>query len=111
MVAPNREIANINYSFYNSAMSHSIEVCAISEDVNVDVPRGRSISSSPNSSRELLAHSDLSSVPYVDRMEARNDYPSWANQTEQENFHLSYATLKKGIPNIQNMSGVVYTRR
>jgi len=41
-------------------MSHSIEVGAISEDVNVDVPRGRPISSSPNSSRELLAHSDRS---------------------------------------------------
>ena len=73
MVMPNREIANINLSSYNSAMSNSMEVNAISEDINMDEPRGRSLLSSPNTSREMSAHSDLSSIPYVDRIEAQNN--------------------------------------
>jgi len=102
MVMPNREIANINLYSYNSAMSNSMEVNAISEDTNMGEPRGRSLLSSPNTSRGMLAHSDLSSIPYVDRMEAQNNDPSWFNQTEQEHFQLSYATPKEGVPNVQN---------
>jgi len=72
-----------------------MEVNAISEDINMDEPRGRSLSSSPNEHR-------LIQIPYVDRMEAQNNDPSWFNQTEQEYFQLSYATPKEGVPNVQN---------
>jgi len=102
MVMPNREIANINLSSYNSAMSNSMEVNAISEDINMDEPRGRSLLSSPNTSKGMSAHSDLSSIPYVDRIEAQNNDSSWFNQTEQEHFQLSYPTSKEGVPNVQN---------
>ena len=98
MVAPNRKIANINSSFHNSAMSHLIEVCAISEDVNMDVPRGRSILSSPNSSRELLAHSDLSSVPYVDRMEHKMMTPPGLIKQNKKTFICPMQLSRKRYP-------------
>ena len=79
MVAPNREIVNNNSFSFKSAMSHSKESNNTSEDINMDKPRGRSISSSPNLSRKSSTHSVLSSIPYVDRMEAQSNDPSWAN--------------------------------
>ena len=96
MVAPNREIANKYIFSSQSAVSTSMKDNTTLEDVNMDEPRGRSTSSSPNASREPLAHSDLSSVLYVDRMEAQSEDPVWANQTEQELFQLSYAPVKRG---------------
>ena len=45
IVVPNREFANIKSSFHTLAMHHSLEVNAISEDVNIDKLRGRSKSS------------------------------------------------------------------
>lgn len=76
MVVPSREIANINLSYYNSAMSNLMEVNPISEDINVDEPRGRSLSLSPNVSRGMSTHSDILSIPYVNRIEAQNNNPS-----------------------------------
>jgi len=76
MVVPNREIVDINSFTYNSAMSNSMEPNAISKNVNMDLLRGRSNLSSSNLSRESLAYSNLSSVPYVDRIEAQNNNPS-----------------------------------
>ena len=70
IVVPNREIVNINSFPINSAINHSIEVNTISEDANMDTLRGRSSSSSPNLSWKLLTHLDLSSVLYMDRIEA-----------------------------------------
>jgi len=101
MVVPNREFANIKSSFHTSAMHHSLEVNAISEDVNMDEPRGRSKSSTRNPSRESSVISNLSSVPYVNRMKAQSDEPSWANQTEMKNFQLSYTSPKEGESNVQ----------
>jgi len=84
MVACNRESANI-YSFpFFSAMSHPVEVNNISEDINIDELSGRSKSSSINSSRESSTHSDISFVPYVDRIETQSKGPSWVNQTKTD---------------------------
>ena len=102
MVAPNREIVDINLSSYNSAMSNSMGVNAIPKDINMDEPRGRSPSSSLNAPREMLAHSDLSSISYMDRMEVQSNDSSQFNQTEQEHFQLSYPTSKGRVPNVQN---------
>jgi len=98
----NKEIANINSSINILAISHLIEINAFFKDINIHELRGRSIVSSPNSSRNPLAYSDLLSVLYVDRMEAQNANPSWANQTEQKIFHLFYTFPKEGVFNIQN---------
>jgi len=74
MVVPSREM-NINLSHYNSAMSNLMEVNPISEDINMDKPRSRSLSSSPNVSRGMSTHSDILSIPYVNRIEAQNNDP------------------------------------
>jgi len=65
----------------------------------MDELRGRSKLLSPNTSRELLAHSDLSSVLYMNRMGAQSEDPTWANQTKQELFQLFYASHKEGKNN------------
>ena len=76
MVVPNREIVDINSFTYNSAMSNSMEPNTISKNVNIDLLRGRSNLSSSNLSIKSLAYSNLSSVLYVDIIEAQNNNSS-----------------------------------
>ena len=75
-------------------------------DMDINTLRGRLVNSSANSSRELLAHSSVSSIPCIERMEAQSNNPSWANQVEELNklqrFTLFYANLKVGEINITN---------
>ena len=68
-------------------------------DMEIDTPRGRSVSSSVNSSRELSTHSKASSIPYHERMQIQSDNLPWSEQVEiniRENFSLSYATPREG---------------
>ena len=67
-------------------MSNLIEVNAISEDININKLRGKSLLLSPNISRKMLNYLDILSISYVDKMEAQNNDLSWFNQTKQENF-------------------------
>ena len=64
---------NINSFFYKLAMSHSLEVNIIFENINMDKLRGRLRLSSQNSLRESLVQLNLSSVLYMDRIEAQNN--------------------------------------
>jgi len=106
MVASNRESAN-TYSFlFFSVMLYLVEVNNISKYINMDKLRGKSKSSSTNSSRESLTYSDISSVPYMDRIEVQSKNLFWANQIETEIFQLSYATLKKGVSDIQQKANI-----
>jgi len=80
MVAPNREIMNINFSSYNSAISHLVEVNTISKDININKLRGKFKLSNLNSFRESLVHLDISSISYMDRIEAQSNcqtYKVW----------------------------------
>jgi len=43
-------------------------------DVNIDIIRKRSTSSSKLNSRETSTHSITSSVPYYEKMEAQNNF-------------------------------------
>jgi len=61
---------NINSFTFNSAISHSMEPNVVSEDINISISRSKSNLVSSNLSKELLTHSDLSSVSYIDRIEA-----------------------------------------
>ena len=106
MVVPNREIANKLFLFNILAMSNSVEVHNLSEDVNMDKTRGRFMALSPISSRATSTHSNASSIPYVNRIEAQNNGYFWFNQTEQENFQLLYASLKRGNSDDQNRNQV-----
>ena len=69
------------------------------EDINMDKLKERSKSSSLNISRELSAHSDLSSNLYMNRLEVQSKNSMWANQTEQELFQLFYSSHKEGKNN------------
>ncbi|KAL9712158.1 hypothetical protein Ac2012v2_005235 [Leucoagaricus gongylophorus] len=98
MVAPNREIANINSFTIPSAMSNPADSKGVSEDIQMGAPRGRSAIASANSSRESSVLSKASSIEYSARMEAQSVDPNWANQTEDELFQLSYATSNIQVP-------------
>jgi len=71
--------------------------------MKIDTPRGRSVSSSVNSSRELSTHLSVSSISYHKRMEIQSNSLPWSKQVEidkREKFSLSYTTLRveKNIP-------------
>jgi len=63
-------------------MSNPIKIKNISENVKIDVPRGISTTSSPNSSRELFIYSNLSFQLYTNRIKVENEKFSWDKQVE-----------------------------
>jgi len=63
----------------------------------MDEPRGRSVISSRVILKATLAHSDILSILYVERMEAQINGLFWFGQTKQENFQLLYVSPKEGI--------------
>ena len=48
----------------------------------MDELRGRSMTSSRNMSRALLAHLDISLIPYIEKMEIQSNNYFWFNQTK-----------------------------
>ena len=82
-------------------MSNLCDINGVSENINIDVPRGRIIIAGTNFSRDSSVLSKVFSMKYYDHMKAQNNKSNWANQTKAENFHLSYATPKRGESNIQ----------
>jgi len=101
MIAPNREIANINSFITSSAMSNLADFNCVSEDIQMGALRGKCTITSTNLSRESFILSKASSVEYTAHIKAQNNDSSWANQTEDELFQLSYVTSKRGESNIQ----------
>ena len=67
-------------------MSNPIKIKNISENINMDVPRGRSTAPSPNSSRELFIYFNLLSQLYTNRIEVENEKFFWDKQVESQNF-------------------------
>ena len=51
-------------------------------DMDIDTPRERSASSSTNSSRASSVYSNLSSIPYHERMEIQSNKLTWDKQVE-----------------------------
>ena len=95
MVVFNREIVNKYIFSSQSVMSTSKKGNTTSEDINMVELKERSKSSSLNISRELSAHSNLSSELYMNRLEVQSKDSMWANQTEQELFQLFYSSHKE----------------
>jgi len=69
MVVSNRELANTLFPFDISTSFNPATHNNINMDVETDTPRGQLNNSSTNNSRELLVHSGISSVPYVERID------------------------------------------
>ena len=82
IVVSNREITNINISFYNLAISNSIGVNTIFEEINIDELRDKFLSSSPNTSRGILSYLDFSFILYMNTIEVQSNDLFWFNQTE-----------------------------
>jgi len=76
MVVPNRELANTLYPFITSTHFNPSKQYNINMDMEIDTPRGRSANASANSSRAVSAHSGISFILYVKRMEAQSKNPS-----------------------------------
>jgi len=71
LIASKRIVVNIIYvSNKMSTKAISTTLNNISKDINMNVLRGRLNMSSCNTSREASANSNVSFIPYVDRMEA-----------------------------------------
>jgi len=71
--------------------------------MNIDTPRERLFSSSENNSRESSTHSNISSIPYHERMENFNTF--WSEQVEndeKERLSISYATSRAEKDNMVN---------
>jgi len=92
---------NTNLFSPTSAISNPYDINGILEDININAPRGRTIIASTNFLRNLSMLSKVSSMEYHNHIEAQNNKPNWANQTEAENFHISYATSERGKSSIQ----------
>ena len=68
-------------------------------DMDFDIPRGRSTIFSTNSFRALSTHSNLFSIPYVERIEAQSNDLSQTKQVklnEMKEIILLYTTPKLG---------------
>jgi len=80
MVVSTRELVNIlisNTSKDSTFNPKILQNYSIDMDIDINIPRGRSPSST-NSSRESSAHSKVSSIPYHERMIFQNDNLFWS---------------------------------
>ena len=98
MIVPNRELVNILFPFNISILSISIAYNNKNIDMNIKILRSWSVNSSTNSSRESSTCLSVSSIPYVERIEAQNNDLSWTKQVDEYNnfqgFSLFYTSLK-----------------
>ena len=68
MVVSNRELANVPFSFNTNNPKESFTGMVI--DMEVDMPRGHSVSLSTNGSRASSTHSYTSSMEYAEYVKA-----------------------------------------
>jgi len=93
MVVPIREVVNIHFSNSASAITHFSMAQLPSNmdmDINCNIIRGRSASSSKANSRNSLVSSSTSSIPYHQCMEINNDLPDIEIQDPIDSSQLSY---------------------
>ena len=64
-------------------------------DIDTNIIRGRSTSSSKTSLRELFTHSTTSSTPYHERMEIQNNFLNKDIQELVNSSQLSYVSNNK----------------
>jgi len=99
MVVPNRELVNTPFSFNINNPKESSTGIVI--DMEVNIPRGCSVSPSTNISRALLTYSYMSFMEYVEHVKAVTNNTTWADQvelSESQGPALSYT-----FPKIRNI--------
>jgi len=73
--------------------------------MEVNTPRGQSIYSDTNSSKETLVYSDVFSIAYVNHVQILANNPTWAEQVKlgkTKGLALSYVFLKEGEIELAN---------
>jgi len=73
MVMPNIKLINTLFPESSNIITTPINYYNSNMNIEVDTPRERSVSSSANISRELLAHSIISFIPYIEMMKAQSN--------------------------------------
>jgi len=77
MIAPEIDLANTLFPYFSNFQSNQPESFTTQQmNIKIDMPRGWSMSSSPNISRKLSAHSNTSSMVYADRIQALANNPT-----------------------------------
>ena len=69
IVVFNRELVNTLSPFITSTHSNLLKQYNINIDMEINTSRGKLANASANSSRAMSAHSSISSISYVERME------------------------------------------
>jgi len=105
MIVPTREL--VNTLFLSTTKDSKFDLIVLDNynmDMDINTPRERTPSSSMNSSRVSLTHSNAFSIPYHERMTIQSKDPSWSEQVENEEeiFSLLYTTLKVGEETLAN---------
>jgi len=105
MIVPTREL--VNTLFLSTTKDSKFDLIVLDNyniDMDIDTSRERTPSSSTNSSRVSLTHSNASSISYHERMTIQSKNLSWSEQVENEEeiFSLSYTTLKVGEETLAN---------
>ena len=108
MVAPIRELANTLNPFTPKLQENQPELYNYySMDTEIDMPRGCSASLS---SRGISPNSTVSSMDYVEQVQAMSKNLTWAEQVENgevESLSLSYVTVKEAMTDITSMEPAV----
>lgn len=73
MIAPNRELANIHFSFVFSLPSNPQVQYNIAIAIDINTQKGQSVKSSTNNSKESLAHSSVFPIVYTNRVQVFNN--------------------------------------
>ena len=71
MVAPKKKLVNISFSTSSNSLNIYLTLLLTQPmNIKIKIPRSQSNSSSLNSSRKSLIYSNMSSIAYIDRVQA-----------------------------------------
>ena len=98
MVTPIRELVNITlFTTIKASLTNQLPQIPVSMnmDINADISRGILTFPINNSTRESSILSNVSSIPYYERMEIQRNNLFWSKQVEVKEIALSYAMNSK----------------
>ena len=98
MVTPIRELVNITlFTTIKASLTNQLPQIPVSMNMDINADISREILTFPinNSTRESSILSNVSSIPYYERMEIQRNNLFWSKQVEVKEIALSYAMNSK----------------